>query len=88
MGFSHFGHFDTWTIDSIQNIVGSNHSVLLFPHGSNTIDYKSIPESMGTVVLYDYALKYVINAIEISPLSQYKADMKFLCESMETKVTI
>ena len=46
------GHYDTWLIDLLQQLVQKNHAVTLYPHWSNASDYKDTEESFDTVALH------------------------------------
>ena len=88
LGFPTIGHYDTWMVDSLQNLVQRNHSVLLYPHWSNSSDYRQTPESLGTVALHDKTLADAVNSIDLKNPIVYRGDMKFLCDAMGTKIPL
>ena len=59
------GHYDTWKIDAIQLLVEKTHKVLLFPDWSNSSDYRSTPESFGTVPLHSYELHMALEESDL-----------------------
>ena len=56
-GFPKVGHYDTWLIDKLQELVSLNHGKLLFPEWSNTSDLIDTPERFGTVPIYSDELR-------------------------------
>ena len=46
------GHYDTWLIDLLHQLVQQNHGVTLYPHWANASDYKDTEESFDTVALH------------------------------------
>ena len=73
-------------IDSIQNLVQRNHGVLLYPHWSNSTDYKHTPESLGTVALHDERLVRKVNSINLAKPIKYTGELQFLCKAMGTRI--
>ena len=52
-GFPKLGHYDTWLVDQLQNLVLKNHNHVLHPYWSNTSDCKETNESFDTVAIHD-----------------------------------
>eukprot|EP00804_Cyclotella_cryptica_P030502 CCRYP_008559-RA/>CCRYP_008559-RA protein AED:0.95 eAED:0.95 QI:0/0/0/0.33/1/1/3/0/557 len=55
-GFPVVGHFNTWVIDQLQNLVRDNHGIQLFPHWSNASDYITTNETFDTIALHHKGL--------------------------------
>ena len=86
MNFPVIGHFDTWMIGSIQNMIKKIHGVLIYPHWSNSTDYKHTRESLGTVALCDERLARKVNSINLANPIKYTGNLQFLCKTMGTKI--
>ena len=88
LGFPKIGHFDTWQVDALQLLVEKNHNVLLFPDWSNSSDYKSTPESFGTVALHSQEiheeLEKVVIAKDVS--EKFSSEMKYIARAMGVKI--
>ena len=88
LGFPRIGHFDTWLIDSVQVLVEKNHGVLLFPEWSNASDYKTTPESFGTVCMHSDALQDAMNKIKLDTEPELCEELRYLCSAMGTKLPL
>ena len=55
-GFLKIGHYDTWLIDQLQNLVMQNRDIRLFPNWSNASDYRTTEESFDTIALHSAEL--------------------------------
>lgn len=88
LGFPRIGHFDTWLIDSVQVLVEKNHGVLLFPEWSNASDYKTTPESFGTVCMHSDALQDAMNKIKLDTQPELCEELRYLCSAMGTKLPL
>ena len=51
------GHYNTWEVDAIQNLVWKNHGIHLYTGWTNASDYRDTNESFGTVALQSPALQ-------------------------------
>jgi len=88
-GFPKVGHYDIWLIDSLQNLVYKNHSVILFPEWSNTSDFMQKNESFGTITLHSKELHEKIQSISIDQFScNLTSDMRYLCKTMGRKLPL
>jgi len=88
-GFPKVGHYDTWLIDSLQNLVHKKHSVILFPEWSNTSDFMQTNESFGTITLHSKELREKIQSISIDQFScNLTSDMRYLCKTIGTKLPL
>jgi hypothetical protein len=77
------GHSDTWLVDLAQRLVEHNHNSVLYPDWSNASDYKSTPESFGTVPILSPALASAINAIQVDSKScNLTPDQQYICTKM------
>lgn len=56
LGFPRFGHYDTWLVDDLQNLVMKNRGVLLYPAWSNSSDYADTPERFGVIPIHSAVL--------------------------------
>jgi len=64
-GFPMIGHFDTWFVDMLQELVARNHNIRLFPGWSNTAHYLPTPEKFGTVRLHSDELHQAVEALDL-----------------------
>ena len=55
-GFPRLGHYDTWLVDKLQELVERNHGKPLYAEWSSTSDYADTPEKFGTVPIYSEEL--------------------------------
>ncbi len=55
-GFPKIGHFNTWLMDLLQNLVGHNHNICYCPNWSNTSEFETTPEQHGIVPLHSKVL--------------------------------
>ena len=63
-GFPKIGHYDTWLVDALQNLVMKNHDTLLYPDWSNASDFRDTDESFGAgaVALHNRPLHDAVDA--------------------------
>eukprot|EP00750_Incisomonas_marina_P022444 INCI4971.3.p1 GENE.INCI4971.3~~INCI4971.3.p1 ORF type:complete len:1284 (+),score=176.17 INCI4971.3:985-4836(+) len=61
--FPTLGHYDTWEVDKIQQLVEENHGILLYPGWSNAEDYACTPEQFGTVALHSEEVSNTVIAL-------------------------
>ena len=84
-GFPRIGHYDTWLIDQLQNLVMKNRNSRLYPNWSNTSDYKTTEESFDTIALHDEKLHAAMKGqwgdIDKSDIKLTR-DQKYLCKAM------
>lgn len=88
-GYPDIGHYDTWKIDLLQNLVEENHNILLYPGWTNASDMKQTDESLGTVALHDLALhealqKYTAEQPTATNERHFSHEMKYLMKTMGT----
>ena len=88
LGFPKIGHYDTWQVDVLQLLVEKNHNVLLFPDWSNASDYKTTPESFGTVALHSQELHEAIEQVEVDGgiVGKFTSEMKYISRAMGVKI--
>jgi hypothetical protein len=55
-GFPILGHYDTWLIDQIQNLVLQNQDTVCYQEWSNASDYKETAESFDSVAIQNSSL--------------------------------
>jgi hypothetical protein len=88
LGFPRIGHYDTWLIDKLQNLVHKNHGRLLYPDWSNASDYKETDESFDTQAIHSQklhsALKNRCNEMSQEEKAKVKltSDQKYICRMM------
>jgi hypothetical protein len=88
LGFPRIGHYDTWLIDKLQNLVHKNHGRLLYPDWSNASDYKETDESFDTQAIHSQklhsALKNRCNEMSREEKAKVKltSDQTFICKMM------
>jgi hypothetical protein len=88
LGFPVIGHFDTWLVDLLQNLVYKNHGRLLYPDWTNASDYKATDESFGTNAIHSQQLHDALTQRWDALSEEEKAkvnltsDQKFLCQEM------
>ena len=57
------GHYDTWLIDLLQRLVIGNHGVVLYPHWSNTSDFRDTNKSFDMVALHGLDLHRAVESL-------------------------
>ena len=88
--FPKIGHFDTWLIDQLQNLVMQNRDTQLFPNWSNASDYKTTDESFDTIALHSQELhdalmdQWDTNIIQSDVKLTF--DQKYICKAMGVKL--
>lgn len=60
-GFPKIGHFDTWLVDLVQNLVARNHGIRVYPNWSNASEWAITPETFGLVPMHGKQLGDSIN---------------------------
>jgi hypothetical protein len=87
LDFPNIGHYDTWMIDALQNVVERNHNTLLYETWTNASDYAQTAECFGFVTLASPELQEQINSIVQLP-EDYKMppSLKFLSERIGCKI--
>jgi len=87
--FPWVGHYDTWNIDLLQNLVEENTGTLLFPSWQNISDYEDTAESFITVPLHNKELDTRLHE-RVTQLKEQKRyspsltqDVTFLCREWE-----
>lgn len=83
-GHPMIGHYDTWLIDLLQQLVQKNHHITLYPHWSNASDFKDTDESFDTVALHSSdlhnALENQCNRLDFKKI-KLSREQKFLCQA-------
>ncbi|EJK52264.1 hypothetical protein THAOC_28487 [Thalassiosira oceanica] len=89
LDFPILGHFDTWRVDAIQNLVWKNHRIQIYPGWTNASDYKDTEESFDTVALHSQplhdALEKRMGEIDASSL-KLSRENKYLADSVGAKL--
>lgn len=86
-GFPDVGHYDTWLIDELQLLVESNFGVLLYSSWSNSSDFKSTPESLGTVALHYKDLSDAVNELNLDMKKvKLTSEQQFMADHFGTKL--
>lgn len=60
-GFPVIGHYNTWMIDQLQNLMMENHGIQLYPHWTNASDFRSTDESFDTIPLHSQILQEALD---------------------------
>lgn len=89
-GYPKVGHYDSWLIDKLQNLVLDVTGATLYQYWSNASDYRDTPEKLGTVPLQSSELKDALteqweNRVVRSKVKLTR-DQKFLCREMGTQL--
>ena len=83
------GHYNTWKIDGLQNLVWKNHGIQLYSGWTNASDYRDTDESFDTVALHNDKLHEAVetrwDSIDQSKVKLTR-DQKFMCNSIGTKL--
>jgi len=86
-GFPKIGHYDTWLINQLQNLVMKNRDARLFPNWSNASDFRSTDESFDTIALHTAELHDALTSQWESNVVQtdvsLTSDQKYLCKTMD-----
>jgi len=89
LDFPILGHFDTWRVDAIQNLVWKNHRIQIYPGWTNASDYKDTEESFDTVALHSQplhdALEERMKEIDASSV-KLSRENKYLADSVGAKL--
>ena len=86
-GHPDIGHYDTFLIDKLQNLLERNHKKRLYDSWVNASDFNETEESFCMVALHSKELADALAKIEIGEDIQkgYSKDVRFLCERMGVK---
>jgi hypothetical protein len=86
-GFPIVGHFNTWIIDQLQNLVRENHGIQLYPHWTNASDYKTTGESFDTIALHHSVLhnKLEEKCSELGDTNLTR-EQEYMCKAMGTSL--
>jgi hypothetical protein len=89
LGFHRIGHFNTWIIDQLQNLVRENHGIQLYPYWTNASDYKPTNETFDTIALHHKTLhqKLVERCMELGE-TQLTREQQYMCKAMGTPLPI
>ena len=86
-GFPRIGHYDTWLIDQLQNLVRKNHNITLYPDWTNASDYKDTDESFDTVALHSAQLhdrlKHRCETLRLKTI-KLTSEQRFIAKAMGT----
>jgi hypothetical protein len=85
-GFPRIGHYDTWLIDELQNLVLENHGTRIFSSWTNTCEFLPTPEKFGTVALQSKDLTDRVNNIQIDETLKLSPELEFQRKSSGTKL--
>lgn len=85
LGYPDIGHYDTWKVDEIQNLVEQNHSILVYPNWSNASDMRQTKESLGTVPLHNKTLEEEMASITLSDDVKFNGTLQYLKDAMNVK---
>ena len=90
--FPVLGHYDSWLIDHLQQLVQRNHEILLYPGWSNASDFAPTNESFGVVPLHTTELASAIaeqaKTVPLEVIEKFSPDMKFLMRAMKTELPL
>jgi hypothetical protein len=68
-GYPCFGHYDTWTVDQLQNnIYEVVFGILLYPGWLKGSNYEQMPEETGIVLISSLKLQAAINELALPDL--------------------
>jgi hypothetical protein len=89
LGFPKLGHFDTWLVDQLQNLVRENHGIQLYPYWTNASDYIDTDESFDTIALHNAHLhsKLEQKSKEIGPVKLTR-EQQYICKAMGTSLPL
>ena len=87
LGFPVLGHYDTWLVDQLQNLVKENHGIQMFPHWTNASDYKSTNETFDTIALHHQTLddKLEQRCRELGPIALTR-EQEYMSQAMGTRL--
>ena len=85
LGFPKLGHFNTWVLDQLQNLVKENHCIQLYPYWTNASDYKQTSETFDTIPLQHSSLhdKLEQRCQEIGPVKLIR-EQRYMSKAMNT----
>ncbi len=86
-GFPVLGHYNTWVVDQLQNLVRENHHTQMFPYWSNASEFKSTNETFDTIALHHESLhnKLEDKCKELGHVSLTR-EQKYLAKAMGTSL--
>jgi hypothetical protein len=81
------GHYNTWEIDQLQNLVKENHGIQLYPQWTNASDYIDTDESFDTIALQSASLhsKLEQKSKELGPVKLTR-EQQYICQAMGTSL--
>jgi hypothetical protein len=83
--YPRFGHYDTWTVDQLQNVNEVVFGILLYPSWLNGSNYERTPEETGIVPISSVKLRAAINELALPDL-KLSRDLRYLVERTGVKV--
>lgn len=85
LGFPVLGHFNTWVVDQLQNLVRENHGIQLYPYWTNASDYIDTDESFDTIALHNADLhsKLEQKSKELGAIKLTR-EQQYICKAMGT----
>ncbi len=90
--FPHLGHYDSWLVDHVQQLVQRNHEILLYPGWPNASDVAPTDERFGVVPLRNAALGAAIieqaKNVPSTVATKLSPDAKFLMRAMKTELPL
>jgi hypothetical protein len=81
-GFPQIGHFDTWLIDLVQNLVARNHGVCVYCNWSNASEWAPTKEKFGLVPMHSEQLGQAIPIVRPN-ISEGKRNIRRWCKRSE-----
>jgi hypothetical protein len=85
-GYPRFGHYNTWTIDQLQNIYEVVFGILLYPRWLNGSNYERTLEKSGIVPLASVELRAEINKLVLPPTLKLTRDLQYLADRTGVQV--
>jgi hypothetical protein len=83
--YPRFGHYDTWTVDQLQNVYEVVFGIILYPGWLNGSNYERTPEETGIVPISSVKLQTAINEFALPDL-KLSRDLHYLAERTGVKV--
>ena len=79
------GHYNTWVVDQLQNLVKENHGIQMYPYWTNASDYKQTDEAFDTIALQHTSLHEKLHqrCQEIGPVKLTR-EQRYMNEAMNT----
>jgi hypothetical protein len=85
-GYPRFSHYDTWTVDQLQNVYEAVFGIPLYPGWLNGSSYERTPEETGLAPITSVELRAAINKLALPNLKLRIRDLRYLAERTGVKV--